>query len=399
MNVTASLTNAQRAEAFAAEVRSHLGDLPADELDDLLDGLGADLAERLNDGDELGDAAGYAEELRQAAGLPPRDPNGPPRVTLSDRFASARERSAHWFAETPARRGLRDFAVSLRPLWWVLRAVIVAWVALNILNHPLVNGLPVSPLSILFTLGLIVVSVQWGRGRWLPFPWLRVIRTVANIAAIVLLLPFLWSNWANATTPNIDYIYEEANTQGIVSNGDQVTNIFAYDCEGNPLPAVRLYDQQGNPLSTLGPDSLEPPETWNEEGFLTERHGFNPLAKDAEAWNVFPLSAAHLSEETGEEGTMGPAIPPRDYFPPLARDCAAAAEANTADANTAETNAEGADSSDTESPEAGQSSTADEQAAKSEGSGGEPAGGAATGRSNAAAVPASVPASGATEAP
>ena len=53
---------------------------------------------------------------------------------------------------------------------------------------------------------------------------------------------------------------------------------------------------------------------------------------------MFPLSAAHLSEETGEEGTMGPAIPPRDYFPPLARDCAAAAEAKTADANTAETN-------------------------------------------------------------
>lgn len=369
MNITAALTNAQRAEKFAGEVRSHLSDLPADELDDLLEGLGADLTERLEDGGELGDAAGYAEELRQAAGLPPRDPNGPPRVTLGDRIVTARERSARWFAETPARRGFRDFAVSLRPLWWVLRAVIGAWVALHMLNHPLINGLPVSPLSILFTLVLIVVSVQWGRGRWLPFPWLRVIRTVANIAAIVLLLPFLWSNWANATTPNIDYVYEEYDTQGLVSNGEQVTNVFAYDCEGNPLAAVRLYDQRGNPLSTLGQDSSEPPESWNEEGLLTERHGFNPLAKEAEAWNVFPLSAAHLSETTGEEGRMGAATPPRDYFPPLARDCAAAAEASAAESDSSETESSGA---------------ADKQAAKSE-----DADGAAAARSSAATVPAS----------
>lgn len=68
----------QRAAAFAAAVRERLSDLPTDEVDELLDGLQGDLTERLAEsadaGDvgtgELGDPEAYADELRQAAGLP-----------------------------------------------------------------------------------------------------------------------------------------------------------------------------------------------------------------------------------------------------------------------------------------------------------------------------------------
>jgi hypothetical protein len=43
-------------DAFAAEVRLALADLPADEVEALTDGLEADLAERVAErGDELGD--------------------------------------------------------------------------------------------------------------------------------------------------------------------------------------------------------------------------------------------------------------------------------------------------------------------------------------------------------
>ena len=320
MNVTASLTNAQRAVAFAAEVRSHLSDLPGEELDDLLDGLGADLEERLNDGDELGDSAGYAEELRQAAGLPPRDPRGARRATIGERTAAARARVALWLDETPARRGLRDFALSVRPLWWVLRAIIGAWTALLLLGHPLINGLPLSFWAIALTLALTVLSVQWGRGRWLPNAWLRGLRTAANVAAVLLLIPFAFANWANLSTPRVDYIYEELDAQGLRSNGEQVTNIFAYDCEGNPLDSVRLFDQRGNPLSTLGQEDSEPPQGWDENGAMSFEHDFNPLAKTAEAWNVFPLSEARFNY-SGKPGKMGPAKPPSGYLPPLSRDC------------------------------------------------------------------------------
>ena len=60
-------------DEFAAKVREALSDLPPDELDELTDGLEADLAERAEEsGLELGDPSAYAEELRAAAGYPPR---------------------------------------------------------------------------------------------------------------------------------------------------------------------------------------------------------------------------------------------------------------------------------------------------------------------------------------
>lgn len=352
MNAIASLTNAQRAEAFAAEVRSHLSDLPAEELDDLLDGLGADLEERLGDGDELGDAQGYAEELRQAAGLPPRVPGDAPRATVAERTAAARERVALWFAETPARQAFRDFAISVRPLWWVLRAVIGAWALFLIVGAPLVNGLPLHSWGIVLTLALIVLSVQWGRGLWLPRPWIRGLRTAANVAAVVLLLPFLVASWAVANAPQPEYITEDIPAEGILSNGEQVTNIFAYDCEGNPLDSVRLYDQLGNPLSTLGPEYSElsePPESSDAQGMAAFRHGYNPLAVEAQAWNVFPLSAAPRDEATGLQQSMAPAKPPRSHFPPLARDCAApAGGADTSGSSTLDDEAAGADAAETD---------------------------------------------------
>lgn len=335
----AELTNAERAVAFAAAVRSQLNDLPADELDELLDGLGADLEERLNDGGELGDPTGYAEELRQAAGLPPRDPKSAPQLPLRERIAAARARAASWFAATPARRSVRDFAVAVQPTWWVLRALVGAWAALLLLRHPLINGLPISYLSVAFTLALIMLSVQWGRGRWLPRAWLTHVRRVANVAAVVLVLPFLASTLASLTTPHTDYSYEEYAMQGLARNGGEITNIFAYDCEGNLLESVRLYDQNGEPLTTLSADASTPPDSWVSGDDRSYAHSFNPLAKDAEVWNVFPLSAATYSDVTGEPGEPSPAKPPKDELPPLSRDCSAETTADEAAAEPDETEA------------------------------------------------------------
>lgn len=89
---------------YAAEVRAHLADLSPEQVDDLTDGLEADLAEALADmpgalrplpegGDlpdggattlldvaaRFGPAAGYAAELRSAAGLDPAAPGPRPR--------------------------------------------------------------------------------------------------------------------------------------------------------------------------------------------------------------------------------------------------------------------------------------------------------------------------------
>ena len=77
----------ERIRAFATAVRAQLDDLPAEDAEDIAVGLVADLLEKAADNDgaiDLDDPAGYAEELRTAAGLPPRSEHG-------HRIPSARE--------------------------------------------------------------------------------------------------------------------------------------------------------------------------------------------------------------------------------------------------------------------------------------------------------------------
>ena len=62
-------------DAFAKAVRAELSDLPKREIQELTEGLEADLAERFAEegpGFEIGSAAEYASELREAAGITPK---------------------------------------------------------------------------------------------------------------------------------------------------------------------------------------------------------------------------------------------------------------------------------------------------------------------------------------
>ena len=58
---------------FMGQVRAHLLDLEPEELQDLTEGLGADLSDLVAERGRgaLGDPADYARELRSAAGLEP----------------------------------------------------------------------------------------------------------------------------------------------------------------------------------------------------------------------------------------------------------------------------------------------------------------------------------------
>ncbi|TFD05650.1 hypothetical protein E3T29_13490, partial [Cryobacterium sp. TMT1-66-1] len=82
-------TTPQSIRDFALAVRAALNDLPADDVDDLTDGLEADLTEQAADVDagdaaapgfDLGDPVAYADELRGAAGLPVRGATPEARV-------------------------------------------------------------------------------------------------------------------------------------------------------------------------------------------------------------------------------------------------------------------------------------------------------------------------------
>ncbi|GAT74754.1 putative membrane protein [Microbacterium sp. HM58-2] len=294
----------ERIRSFAASVRRHLDDLPEDELDEILGGLTADLAEQAADNGgvlELGDPADYAEELRSAAGFPPRG-EAVKRPPFGERFTAWRRGIADGIRRNPFGAWLLDLLVSLRPVWWVLRgfamfalaklliAILPPWAYTPFEGW----ALPSNALEWLLLLGVVVVSVQWGRGRWVPQNPLRHLRPVTSILA-VLVLPLAAGS---VLSPRVEYIDTGYQPQGLMLDGVQINNIFAYDSEGNPIDQVQLFTGKGTPINLLG-------SSYEESAYWTQDDGWTasiPLRdyRDRPVWNVYPLDEAELSTTTGE---------------------------------------------------------------------------------------------------
>jgi hypothetical protein len=224
--------------AYVTAVRAWLADLPADEVEELTAGMEADLAERAAEsggslGVLLGKPEAYAAELRSAAGLPPRAdvvPDAVPHEPWTDRL----EREAR---ELLARQPwLRE----LRPTWWLTRGAVAGWVLSSLLGSgrvllPLVGA----ALSVWLGLGL--------RGREPLGPGWSAALGVANALGVVLLLPMLASYSAPSGYSDAAVV-EPPVIPGLVSNGQPVSNVYAYDAAGHRIDDVRLFDQLGQPL-------------------------------------------------------------------------------------------------------------------------------------------------------
>jgi hypothetical protein len=302
---------------FAAAVRAALSDLQPDEIEELTDGLEADLAERLaDDGGEPGDPIAYAEELRTAAGLPHRAvarPRSSIIDSLRDMPASLRREVRALADRYPALDGVWRFLVSIRPAWWILRAVAVTWVLLEMSHGYFFRSLaPISGPVVLLCLALIVVSVQFGRGRWLPFAWMRAVLLVGNVL-LAITLPFLVAG--AATSINND-AYAAAysddgndnSSSGLQLNGSAVSNVFAFDADGRPLSNVQLFDQDGKPLDLVGDPTIPSGDYTQQDGSgvsLVPNQGVPGRL----GWNVFPL--AHVSsDDITDDGQIKPGATP-----------------------------------------------------------------------------------------
>lgn len=333
---------------YAADVRAHLADLSPEQVDDLTDGLEADLAEALADmpgalrpapgGSEVpdggatsfldvtarfGPAAEYAAELRSAAGLDPAAPGPRPRIGVRGRlivvggiFESGWKSLWAPLTSTPQWAAFREFAAELRPVWWVLRA----WVVVLVLHawFGISNDLqlvPQVPFWRLLLLAAIVVSVQWGRGRWLRWRAVHVLRKVVNVVAVVVAVPFFVSAAFGANT-QLNGLHTEpagsyrdgyqdglgerdpgygtsdvstgSGTGGVFVDGSQVSNLFVYDASGRALQDVQIFDDQGRPVRTITAEGTT--QAWSlpdvEQGWY-----FQPsFSTDGrERWNVYPL--------------------------------------------------------------------------------------------------------------
>ncbi|PRZ06445.1 hypothetical protein BCE75_106115 [Isoptericola sp. CG 20/1183] len=356
---------AAHVRGYAQAVRLHLADLGPEVTEDLTGGLESDLTEALADAapvatragepqDDVvldltayfGTAEGYATELRSAAGLPPAGPPGRRRSGLRD------EAAAWWSGQREQWTGLlepvastrqwgtvRDVARDLRPVWWLARGWLVGMLVIAWFGQDYVGLLPTSgPVGLVPTdqTQLVVlavgafVSFQWGRGRWLPTGW-RLPVAVATSALAILLLPAALGETktqilygaldndggfaagyqagqddARSTAQAVSYGGAPGD-DGVWVDGMQVSNLFAFDANGDPIKDVQLYDDRGRPVRTVtesrATDVWEVPQT---EGPWY----FRPAtATDGrERWNVYPLRALpETGVEWGADG-MAPVV-------------------------------------------------------------------------------------------
>lgn len=298
MNATTPATDARIAD-FAAAVRAELADLDVDDVEDLVDGLEADLAEQASESAdfELPDPVTYAAELRSAAGLPEKSTDAAPRrPSVGERLAAIDARIAHAVHSSKALTSMTELLVSLRPVWWVARG----WALYLLLAIPFgswdtIVGFPGRNTGGWLLLGaLVLLSIQWGRDRWVPVPPIRAMRTAASVIAAATLLFAIPAavvsaqNAAGAEYHRIETV--EPATPGLAVDGTRVRNIFAYDAEGNPVEGVQLFDQDGQPLNTVGRVN-DDVMRWDEYFFGGGGPTPVPVTVPGRApvWNVYPL--------------------------------------------------------------------------------------------------------------
>jgi len=310
--------------AYATRVRAHLADLEPDVVEDLTDGLEADLAEALADaaperaghsevaaaeGDELtarfGAPEEYAAELRSAAGFPAAGPTeragrAPWRVRVRaaahELVAPLRAQIAR-FATTSQGAFLVGFGRSIAPVWWVARAWVLGGFIGGMFTVYEIRFIPESdPWVVLVMVVLAFLSVQVGRGALrLGRGWRRA-AVVANVVAAVYFVPYvaMAQDAANqiAYFSPLDSSDESApadaagsEAEAVYVGGERATNLFVYGPDGELIDGAQVVDQSGRPV-LLAPDgTLDSPDGDRITHFWEPRTDVN----SREVWNAYPL--------------------------------------------------------------------------------------------------------------
>jgi hypothetical protein len=307
---TMTTTALHPVDDFARAVRAALADLPADEVEDLTDGLEADLAERAADEEspDFGDPVAYANELRSAAGLPARASHRPSSMgsvlgsAWADLLGGLRELHKH-----PLIARLAAFFVTLRPLWWAFRAAVFYGILTWAIGTPF---LAFNLGTILLGAICLVLSVQLGRGKWQPKAWMRTALLAINVL-LVITVPVALLAMTSAFSTEVNNAFADGQNQsqlnydGLEFNGQQITNVFAYDASGRPLINVQLFDQRGKPLNAVPDSSVSV-----SDSLLVP----NREVVGRKGWNVYPLESIKASQ-LGDNGEPKKGAKPKPVTP------------------------------------------------------------------------------------
>ena len=302
---------------FAIKVRAALGDLTREEIQDLTDGLEADLAERAAEqGIAFGSAAGYANELRAAAGIAGSSGSSVGQASATnaaskkamDEFDSPtidgslkRKRNtltqqlANWWqAKLDGNLLLNktwNWLGNFRGFWWVLRGY-AAFLVLT--NWRGVSGLlPASKIEFLFMLFCLLSSYLLSRKFWNRNWFLKLVAFGGHVFTVLAVLAVIMSAY---TWQDLQYLSKYPGTysspEGLQNNGQQVSNIFAFDKDGKRISIVQLFDQTGTPLAVTRPSTTSNglPVFYGSDAYGNSVNlttgAFDGLAP---VWNAWPL--------------------------------------------------------------------------------------------------------------
>ncbi|MEI8410448.1 MULTISPECIES: DUF1700 domain-containing protein [unclassified Kribbella] len=302
---------------YLAQVRAELSDLPPGELEDVLEDVSGHLTEVAAEfeaepttaalQERLGTPREYADELRTAAGYPPRTQPvavreagrkalrwgliaataGPFFVALGI-FAWSHEETLFFgvvgFAvlfgaahlgvralrdndprivlETPrGQRGAtavrdlidqippnvrRELVTIGQPVWWVARGAIGGGGFFALFGAGAV--------TVVGALAGAAMSIWIGRRTQQDPRWLWYVVPL-NVVATIAIPAFLAAAYMGASfgfLNNYDNTYSSTptsyNQNGLALNGTTINNIYPFDAQGKQV-SVRLYDQDGNPIA------------------------------------------------------------------------------------------------------------------------------------------------------
>jgi hypothetical protein len=254
---------------YVERVREQLGDLPPAELEEMVEETTSHLVEVASElapdpsfgrlVGRLGRPQDYAAELRATAGYP-EGPLGGARVT---RLTDWRRRLADALASP---RGVQvvELARELRPVWWVLRALVLLlgarWVATDSWVLPF-SGFHVGLTEMVLALGAVSLSIWWGR-RPLRTTLQRWVTVVLDVVAVLAVAASLVS--VNAADPmNVFEPVPVPFSGAFDEYGTPIDNLYAFTPDGKAIPEFYLFDSNGVPFTAI-PDGEDCAGSWLE---------------------------------------------------------------------------------------------------------------------------------------
>ncbi len=367
-------TQALGVEHYLAGMRAALDDLPPHEVAEIMEDIAphvAELSTELNEDEtleqRLGSPEPYAEELRQAAGYPPRTERLPvttkkplltrpraaawglviatgvtflagavtlkepgilllPAVILVLSLALVNDRGAAqaevmnlpetrkvqgWLKQeegTPADRAL-TYLRTLQPAWWLVRAGLLGLAAVLVAGRDLIG--------FLFLAAIAVVSVFAGprakidrRWLWFSLPAsalaVGVLFQVVDVAATQL----RFGNSAYPSSYQQPVVQTHQNIYAIDENGKLLNNVLLYDEDGQPINAPRQYNscRSGDEEPMIPANRYPRPKIDYENGVCYT------VAPSVPALST-PPSAPSSSAPPSSSGAPSSSVPPTSVSP------------------------------------------------------------------------------------